>query len=55
MVKILNVMDKLSNFTSLGNGEYESGDWSAPDLNCTIIRLFGRDGETSFLGGEISE
>jgi hypothetical protein len=53
MVKILNVMDELSNFKSLGNGEYESGYWSRPDLHCTIIRLFGKDGETSFLGGEI--
>ncbi|BGE87985.1 hypothetical protein Ms3S1_p20330 (plasmid) [Methylosinus sp. 3S-1] len=52
MVRILNVMDDLSNFKSLGDGKYESGYWVAPDLNCSIIRLFRRVG-VSFLGRKI--
>lgn len=53
MTKILNLLDDLSNVRSIGNGLYESGFWTNPDLGCAIVRIFSKNSAHSILGGEI--
>lgn len=53
MPVILNVMDDLGRYKSLGNGLYESGYWYRPPLGCETIRLYKRSDDPSFLGGRI--